>query len=242
MAMKVDGSRPAATRAVGATRTASATSSAQPVQAARAPADNIQIMGIPEAELTPRVRTAITKLMEEVAQLRRELDGTKRRLDELETMADEDPLMPVLNRRAFVRELTRTKNMLERYGQKASLIYIDMNNFKEINDAHGHAVGDEALKHVAELLKGSVRSTDTVGRLGGDEFGVILTRATCDQARTRAESIAKSLEASVLEAGGHKIKLSIAFGVCEVTAEGDIEHELHSADRAMYEHKRSKTP
>lgn len=195
-------------------------------------------MGIPDAELTPRVKAAIGKLMAEVFELRRELELTKRRLDELELLADEDSLLPVLNRRAFVRELTRTKNMLERYGQKASLIYIDMNNFKEINDAHGHAAGDEALKQVGTVLKNSVRSTDTVGRLGGDEFGVILTRATREQAQMRAEAISTSIMAAPLDYNGHKIKLSIAYGVCEVTATGDIEAELSSADRAMYEHKK----
>ena len=239
MAIKVDGpgsvggARPVTSvrRAPGAAR-AEAVSPTRPVE------DTILVMGIPEPELTPRVRAAITKLMDEVFELKRELEVTKRRLDELELLADEDTLMPVLNRRAFVRELTRTKNMLERYGQKASLIYIDMNNFKDINDAHGHSMGDEALKHVAKVLKGSVRSTDTIGRLGGDEFGVILMRATREQAQMRAEAIAKSIVETPLEVEGRRLKLSIAYGVCEVTAGGDIETELHSADRAMYEHKR----
>ena len=239
MAMKVDGPRSVgATRGIAAARPAGL-SNVQPISAPRAIEDTVLVMGIPEAELTPRVKAAIGKLMEEVFALKRELEGTKRRLDELELLADEDTLMPVLNRRAFVRELTRTKSMLERYGQKASLIYIDMNNFKEINDAHGHAVGDEALKHIAKLLKASVRSTDTVGRLGGDEFGVILMRATREQAQMRAEAIAKSIIATPLVVNGKTIPLSIAYGVCEVTASGDIEHELHSADRAMYEHKKN---
>jgi diguanylate cyclase (GGDEF)-like protein len=243
MATKVGEAGPlGGARPVSSVRRAGTAQSTQSVAPVRAPEDSILVMGIPEPELTPRVKAAITKLMDEVFALRRELEMTKRRLDELELLADEDTLMPVLNRRAFVRELTRTKNMLERYGQKASLIYIDMNNFKDINDAHGHAVGDEALKHVATLLKGSVRSTDTVGRLGGDEFGVILTRATREQAQMRAEAIAKSIVEKPLNVGGRKITLSIAYGVCEVTASGDIEAELHSADRAMYEHKKGKSP
>jgi len=243
MAIKVEGSRPAsAPRGVTQVRAAGGVVRSEPtapVSQVRAVEDNVQIMGIPDAELTPRVRAAISKLMGEVIELKKELEKNKRRLDELEALVDEDTLLPVLNRRAFVRELTRTKAMLERHGQRASLIYIDMNNFKEINDTHGHAVGDEALKHVGKMVKTSVRATDSVGRLGGDEFGVILVRATLDQAKMRAEAIAKSIVDTPLEVGGKNIGLSIAYGVCEITATGDLESELSSADRAMYEHKRA---
>jgi diguanylate cyclase (GGDEF)-like protein len=243
MAIKIEGSRPAG-GPIGVTqvRAAGGVARTEPAAAAsgvRSVEDTVLIMGIPDTELTPRVRAAISKLMGEVIELKKELEKSKRRLDELEQLADEDTLMPVLNRRAFVRELTRAKAMLERHGQKACLIYIDMNNFKEINDAYGHATGDEALKHVGKVVKASVRQTDSVGRLGGDEFGVILTRATLEQAQMRAEAIAKSIVEKPLEVGGKNVPLSIAYGVCEITADGDIEAELHSADRAMYEHKRS---
>lgn len=242
MAIKVEGSRPASVPS-GVTQVRAAggvvrSEPASPVSQARAVEDSVLIMGIPDAELTPRVRAAITKLMGEVLELKKELEKNKRRLEELEVLADEDTLLPVHNRRAFVRELMRTKAMLERHGQRASLIYIDMNNFKEINDAYGHATGDEALKHVGKMVKANVRATDTVGRLGGDEFGVILVRATLDQAKMRAEAIAKAIVETPLKVGGKTIGLSIAYGVCEITATGDIEAELSSADRAMYEHKR----
>ncbi|HXZ68021.1 MAG TPA: GGDEF domain-containing protein [Alphaproteobacteria bacterium] len=243
MAIKIEGSRPVAgPLGVTQVRTVGGVARAEPASAAsttKSVEDTILILGIPDAELTPRVRAAISKLMGEVIELKKELEKNKRRLDELEALADEDTLLPVLNRRAFVRELMRTKSLLERHGQKASLIYIDMNNFKEINDAYGHAAGDDALRHVGKVVKASVRSTDSVGRLGGDEFGVILTRATLDQAKTRAEAIAKTIVETPFEVNGKAIKLSIAYGVCEITASGDIEAELSSADRAMYEQKRA---
>jgi diguanylate cyclase (GGDEF)-like protein len=210
-----------------------------PVQPARALADEILVLGIPEAEQTPRVKAAIARLIEEVVALRRELDLAKRRLDDLETLADEDPLVAVLNRRAFVRELTRAKGMLERYGTKACLMYLDLNNFKEINDSHGHAGGDAALRQVAELIRKSVRGTDIIGRLGGDEFGVILIRATRAQAQVRAEAIARSIESRPCEHQGKKFKLSIAYGVYEISSDGDVEAALAGADKAMYEHKRN---
>ncbi len=98
----------------------------------------------------------------------------------MEKTADQDQLLPLLNRRAFVRELTRYIAFTGRYNTPASLIYFDLNHFKQINDTHGHAGGDAALEHFAETLLSHVRDSDCVGRLGGDEFGVLLTHA--DQA------------------------------------------------------------
>jgi diguanylate cyclase (GGDEF)-like protein len=229
--------RPASPAARPAAANAQAPAPAQP---ARGVADEILVLGIPEAEQTPRVKAAIARLIEEVVALRRELDFAKRRLDELEALADEDPLVAVLNRRAFVRELTRAKGILERYGTKACLMYIDLNNFREINDVHGHAGGDAALRQVAELIRNSVRGTDIIGRLGGDEFGVILTRAARAQAQLRAEAIARAIESKPCEHQGKKFKLSIAYGVYEIASGGDVEAALAGADKAMYEHKRGK--
>jgi diguanylate cyclase (GGDEF)-like protein len=243
--VKVENTRSAGAVSAGATvrsiNGASPARAVSPGEASRAIEDEILVLGIPEAEQTPRVKAAIARLIDEMIALRRELDVAKRRLDELETLADEDPLVAVLNRRAFVRELTRAKGVLERYGTKASLIYMDLNNFKEINDTHGHACGDAALVQVADTLKKNVRGTDIIGRLGGDEFGAILVRATRDQAQMRADVIARSIESKPLVHEGKTIKLTIAYGVYEIAADGDVEAALAGADKAMYEHKRSKT-
>lgn len=242
--MKIEGARPAgSTKAPSPAR---AVSGAGPVRGAAAPEavrsieDEILVLGIPEAEQTPRVKAAMARLIREMMTLRREIDTAKRRVNELETLADEDPLVAVLNRRAFVRELTRAKATQERYGTKASLIYLDLNNFKEINDQFGHAAGDAALVQVADALRKAVRGTDVIGRLGGDEFGVIFVRATRDQAQLRAEALASSIEKKPLEQQGRTIKLSIAYGVYEITPDGDVQAALAGADRAMYEHKRSR--
>lgn len=237
--MKVEGPRSAgAVTGVGPVRPAAGAAPASAPAAARSIEDQILVLGIPETEQTPRVKAAITRLIDEMMVLRRELDQAKRRVDELETLADEDPLVSVFNRRAFIRELTRAKAVLERYGTKASLVYIDLNNFKEINDRLGHAAGDAALKQVGDILKKNVRATDIIARLGGDEFGVILMRATRSQAQLRAEALAKSIESKPCIHAGAKIPISIAYGVYEITPDGDLETVLAGADRAMYQHKR----
>src|SRR6195952_2758666 len=165
------------------------------------PAANV--LGIPEAEFTPRVRDAIMGLMNEVDTLRRELSQTRARLDEAEKTADQDHLLPLLNRRALVRELTRYIAFSGRYNTPAALIYFDMNHLKRINDTYGHAAGDTALRHFAETLLGHVRDSDCVGRLGGDEFGVLLTHANQEQALKKADILAQALENSPTSWNGH---------------------------------------
>ena len=93
---------------------------------------------------------------------------------ELEARADIDPLLDILNRRGFERELKRALAYVKRYGTQAALMFIDLDGFKAVNDRHGHGAGDALLKAVARELIGHVRASDVVGRLGGDEFGVVI--------------------------------------------------------------------
>src|SRR5215467_4687755 len=140
------------------------------------------VLGIPEAEFTPRVRDAIVTLMHEVDRLRREVEQTRSRLEDLARAADEDMLLPILNRRAFIREVSRFIAFAERHGTPSSLLYFDLDNFKAVNDAHGHAAGDAVLRHFSELIASQIRDTDVLARIGGDEFAVILDHVTLEQA------------------------------------------------------------
>ncbi len=196
-------------------------------------------MGIPEPELTPKVREALMALMAEVESMRRELQEARERLINLERLADRDPLIPVANRRAFVRELTRTMSYSERYGHSSSVVYIDLNDFKEINDTHGHTAGDDALKHVASVLLDNVRDSDIVGRLGGDEFGVILDKSDSEAAREKADALRGAIMASPMPWQDGNIPINVAFGIYTFSGPEDAGHALAAADRDMYAHKRS---
>lgn len=200
--------------------------------------ESASIMGIPEAELTPRVRDALMELMGEVDSLRREVSGLRDRLRESEQLADRDPLIPVLNRRAFVRELSRVIAYGRRYGDPAGLVYFDIDNFKQVNDAHGHAAGDAALHHLAKLVLGHVRETDIVGRLGGDELGLILVRTDEVAAQSKASSLSDLVARQPLRYGGSEIRLSISVGAVAFTGDDGPDDALARADRAMYEAKR----
>jgi diguanylate cyclase (GGDEF)-like protein len=215
---------------------ARATGRAAKASSVKAP-DLSAVKGIPEAEFTPKVRDAIVALMHEVAELRGELQRYKARVADLERLADMDALVEIPNRRAFVRELARTMSYSERYGTSASLLYFDLNGFKEINDTYGHAAGDAALRYVARVLTENVRESDVVGRLGGDEFGVILAQADEKQARVKAEGLAATIGAKRVSWSGKRLIIRLAFGVYALKPGEDPGSALAAADRAMYSHK-----
>lgn len=197
------------------------------------------VLGIPESEFTPKVRDAIMGLMNEVENLRRELSQTKARLDEVERSADQDGMLPLLNRRAFVRELTRYIAFTGRYNTPASLIYFDLNHLKKTNDTYGHAAGDAVLAHFADVLQSHVRESDCVGRLGGDEFGVLLSHANQDQALKKADQLAAAVEASPTQWNGNSIPVSFAYGAFELKAGDNPDSAMARADQAMYAHKKA---
>ncbi len=209
-----------------------------------APASTTAVAGIPENELTPRVKAAINRLLEEVQNMREELDQAKRRIAYLERLSDEDPLLPLVNRRAFVRELGRFMSFAERYDAPGVVVYFDVDGMKGINDTHGHAAGDEVLRHVAEVLIEHVRESDVVGRLGGDEFGVILAQVDEETARHKAQELIDAIISTPVNWKGHELRVSVAYGLHRFAGGEEIDDMLSAADRAMYINKRSgnKTP
>jgi diguanylate cyclase (GGDEF)-like protein len=199
---------------------------------------NLALKGIAESELTPRVRDTIARLYAESEDVRRELEEARARITSLERLADEDSLAPIANRRAFVRELSRMIAFSRRYGVPSSVVYFDVNGMKQINDTHGHPAGDAALRHVAEVLCANVRSSDIVGRLGGDEFGVILAQTNQEQAKAKGAALAQAIAASAVTWGGITIPVSAACGVYSFSDTDDAQVAIEAADRAMYQQKR----
>jgi diguanylate cyclase (GGDEF)-like protein len=203
-------------------------------------ADNTTILGIPEHELTSHVRDAIMRLMAEVDRLRQELHQSQTRISYLENLADQDTLLPVANRRAFVRELTRMMAFSERYGAPGSVLYFDINQMKDINDTYGHGGGDAALVHVADILVKNTRSSDVLGRLGGDEFAVILANADQATANEKASLLADAIEQAPFVWQGREIKITVSVGAYTFRGGEKAGDALDAADRAMYERKQTK--
>lgn len=221
-------------------RTRIKTSSGADRTVASAPVDETVLSGIPEAELTPRVRDALFSLMKEVQQLRAELAQAKGRLSELEDLADRDPLVDILNRRAFVRELDRALAMIDRYDVETCLVFIDLNDLKKINDEKGHLAGDAALKHVASILSANIRQTDAAGRLGGDEFGLLLTYADQKTAENKAQALAAMVSSQKVSWSKGAFSVSISYGAVAISKGASAAQAMERADSAMYRSKRRK--
>jgi diguanylate cyclase (GGDEF)-like protein len=197
----------------------------------------LSLPGMDDGAVSDPLRDTIASLLGEVGRLKRELDKAKARAAHLEKLADEDALMPVANRRAFMRELSRLVALAQRYGTTSAVIYIDVNDMKAINDRFGHNAGDAALLRVARTLIDNVRHADVVARLGGDEFGVLLVKSGQEAADEKAMALAKAIEACPVVWNGVPIRLSAATGAyCFQGTEG-VAGALEAADQAMYRAK-----
>lgn len=204
------------------------------------PVDSTAFLGLSEADMTPAVQAAVQTLLAEIDDLRGEVGRLKARLIETEGLADRDALTPLLNRRALIRELSRIRTFAQRYGSPASLVYFDLDDLKGVNDRFGHAAGDAAIKAVAERLLANVRESDIVGRMGGDEFAVILVQADHATAEGKAVQLARAIEAEPLRFGDWSAPLHVSWGVREITQDAEPELLVAQADDAMYGRKRER--
>jgi diguanylate cyclase (GGDEF)-like protein len=161
---------------------------------------------------------------------------------EMARQARTDPMTGLLNRRAFMEEMSRRIDRLDREGLPGTLMFVDLDHFKALNDALGHDVGDEALVLVAALLRSTVRPADLVARLGGDEFAIWLDGADDLAAAERAESLRLNAPKALEEvASGTGIRLGMSIGIAtRWPGRGEaLEVIINRADQAMYQVKRS---
>jgi diguanylate cyclase (GGDEF)-like protein len=184
----------------------------------------------------PQADPVTGPLRAEIERLQAELMQAKWTIAELEARADIDPLLDILNRRGFDRELSRAVAYVGRYGTQAALVFIDLDGFKAVNDRHGHAAGDELLKTVARQLTGRVRASDVVARFGGDEFAVLLWNLDEAQANAKARELEEAI-ASVLVDDG---RFGASAGVVPLAGKATPAEIVDAADKAMYARKRER--
>lgn len=156
-------------------------------------------------------------------------------VDELRAQARVDDLTGTLNRRAFFARLDDELARAGRYGGGVTLVLCDLDGFKAINDRFGHPAGDEALRSFAQRLEGNLRGSDSVGRIGGDEFGLVLIGADASDEGAILARLARSLLAG--PPGAEDVQAS--FGAARFPEDGATRDELvAAADARLYEHKR----
>src|SRR4029079_5798345 len=193
-------------------------------------------MGLPQ----PRVDDefpSITALLGENERLKRELAVARARIGELEARADADPLLDILNRPRVERELKRALAHAKRYGTPAALMFVDLDSFKAVNDRHGHGTGDALLKAVTREITRHVRASDVVGRLGGDEFGVLLWRVDEAQAVTKARELEGLLARVSVMHGQVHVQVGASVGAALLRTDATPAEIITAADRAMYARK-----
>ena len=162
----------------------------------------------------------------------------KERSQQLEYLADHDFLTGLYNRRWFERELAREVERAGRYGTPGAVLIIDLDHFKDVNDALGHKTGDDLLKGVAGLLKHRARRADVLARLGGDEFALLLPQTTAEHAEIVADEIVKTLSRRMALTAGQSVVVTASVGVA--ISDGLTDTELLAfADLAMYEAKQA---
>ena len=173
-----------------------------------------------------------------VEDLKAEVLRLRAYVKELERAADTDPLIPVYNRRAFLRELSRAQSVFDRYQIMTSMLFFDLNGFKSVNDRYGHVIGDELLVSIGNILQRHIRDCDLVARLGGDEFGVLLFKTDLDLARAKAQKLADMVKDNFIKMPTGKVSVTASWGVSLVKTGMSPERILGDADADMYRNKR----
>ena len=184
------------------------------------------------------MRSAPRDAVEGVSVSARDNTERKRLERQLRQLADHDALTGLFNRRRFDEELGRTMASTRRFEEPASVLLIDVDDFKYVNDTLGHAAGDEVLRSVAGMIQQRVRATDVLARVGGDEFALLLARAGADEAHKVAADLVQAARDHVLALGGGFVRVTVSVGAVAFDATaGTGENVLIAADRAMYDAK-----
>jgi diguanylate cyclase (GGDEF)-like protein/PAS domain S-box-containing protein len=158
---------------------------------------------------------------------------------ELERLATTDALTGAYNRRFFMEMAEKDIARFRRYAFPLSLIMFDLDHFKKINDTYGHGAGDRVLTLTGELALQHLRNSDYLGRLGGEEFGVVLVECTLEQAGEVAQRLRQSIQAAAIEQDGQTIQFTASFGVAEIIEGEDLARLLARADESLYQAKNS---
>lgn len=194
--------------------------------------DRLSVHGIPEAELTPAVRAALTQLMREIGQLRDEVDALGRQRDYLNSLADQDVQAPVLNRRALEREVAHALALDDRFQSTSTLAVLAVENLHDIEAAEGLEARAAVLGHVGRLLADQRETGDVVGRLGEGVFGVIMIASEPAAARPRVQALADRLVRQPPTYRGRAFTVRLGIGLHALERGERVDSVLAAADRS----------
>jgi diguanylate cyclase (GGDEF)-like protein len=182
-------------------------------------------------------RPAANDAKSTIRRLKAQLAEAQARIGELQASADTDFLLDILNRRGFERELNRSIAYIKRYHASGALIVLDVDRLKPINDAFGHAAGDQVLKAIVATVLSQVRASDVVGRLGGDEIAVLLWNLSETDAKAKAASLEEAIDRLTFVFRGSNVTAGASAGVAVLGPHAEAGRALEEADSAMYVRK-----
>jgi diguanylate cyclase (GGDEF)-like protein/PAS domain S-box-containing protein len=190
------------------------------------------------AASTTLVRDAHREPLYYVVQVE-DIGDRKQTESELRLLADHDSLTGLLNRRGFMEGMARELHRMERNGEYGALLLLDLDNFKLVNDTAGHPVGDQVLRSTADVLRGRLRATDIIGRIGGDEFAAVVLNVSAEQAREIAEQTTEAIRAQPVTTPETTLEVTASIGVVTIDGTSDETGDdlLAAADRSMYRAK-----
>lgn len=188
-------------------------------------------------KLRSRIEAADIQLLNTNEQLRKQSDELKRVNEELRRLSITDPLTGLYNRREFEQLMSTDILLSLRHNEPNSLLIVDIDLFKKINDTYGHAVGDRVLRQLAALLTENLRRSDVLCRLGGEEFVVLCRRANREKAMLVAENIRRVVEGYEFQTGEQKLKITISLGIASIPNDDNArttDELFQQADSALY--------
>jgi diguanylate cyclase (GGDEF)-like protein len=185
----------------------------------------------------PRQSVAPNEARITIRRLRTQLARALARIEQLQASADTDFLLDIPNRRGFERELKRAIAYINRYHASGALIVLDVDRLKPINDAFGHPAGDQVLKAIVAALSRQIRSSDVIGRLGGDELAVLLWNLSETDAKAKAACLEEAVDQLTFMFGGRAVTAGASAGVAILGPHAEAGRALEEADRAMYVRK-----
>jgi len=177
-------------------------------------------------------------LVSDVTKLKTIQTKLERRVQELDSLATTDPLTGIGNRRYFLEHVKNELIRSGRYGLPLTGLALDIDHFKHVNDTMGHDAGDEVLKAMSALMRDTLRNTDFIGRMGGEEFAAMLIQTGLDEAKVIAERLRIVIQDSVVETASGPIRYTVSIGLAATTGSGDTAEDiLKRADLALYRAK-----
>ena len=183
---------------------------------------------------------ALSEILDYAAAAEQKIADQKDIITTLESIAVTDLITGLMNRFGFENEIIHAIARAKRYEETSLFVYIDLDNFKAINDTYGHNAGDAMLKRVGTILEKFIRKTDAAARLSGDEFGLLLTKCDIDKAKDRAGLIRHNLKKITLNYEDIILHTSASMGFAVINQDSPIEDIFNASDKAMYKNKRSR--